>query len=216
MAITWAIAILGAVVTAFGWLVTHILSASAENRRQRLISQMEFTKQQLEELYGPLAFLILEGLQSFHDCNAALGWKEGEQWREVLSEQEHQTMSFWVEYEFFPRNKKILELLSSKTHLIEGEEVPESFLIFLDHYNSWYIKHLRWQKQGVEYGWHSKIPWPIHFNEDVLSTFKRLKKRHAELIGMIAEAPSFRYQIWRKFGRKIPHKQIDPEASRHT
>jgi len=61
MDITWAVAILGAVVTALGWLVTHILSTSAENRRQRLISQAEFTKQQLEELYGPLAFQLLEG-----------------------------------------------------------------------------------------------------------------------------------------------------------
>jgi hypothetical protein len=216
MYVTLAVALLGAVVTAFGWLITHILSTSAESRRLWLISQMEFIKQQLEELYGPLTFLILEGLQSFHDCNAALGWKEGDPWREVLSEQEHQTISFWVEYEFFPRNKKILELISSKTHLIEGEGVPESFLIFIEHYNSWSIKHLRWQKQGVEYGWHSNIPWPMNFNEDVLSTFSRLKKHHADLIGMIAEAPSFQYQVWRKFGRKIPHKQIDQEASKLT
>src|SRR6266567_7765045 len=88
MAITWAIAILGAVVTAFGWLVTHILSASAENRRQRLISQMEYTKQQLEELYGPLAFLILEGRQTFRDLLAALGWKEAPPWEKMLVEQE--------------------------------------------------------------------------------------------------------------------------------
>lgn len=59
------VAILGAVVTAIGWLITHILSTSAERRHQRLIAQVEFTKQQLEELYGPLAFLILEGEQSF-------------------------------------------------------------------------------------------------------------------------------------------------------
>ena len=214
MDVTLAVALLGAVVTALGWLISHILSTSAESRRQRLISQMEFTKQQLEELYGPLTFLILEGLQSFHDCNAALGWKEGEEWREVLSEQEHQTISFWVEYEFFPRNKKILELLSSKTHLIEGEGVPESFLIFIEHYNSWSIKHLRWQKQGVEYGWHSNIPWPMNFNEDVLSAFSELKKRHAILIGMISETPSLRRYISRKFHHKISQKPIGQKTSR--
>jgi hypothetical protein len=45
------VAILGAVVTAIGWLVTHILSTSAERHRQRVVAQIEFTKQQLEELY---------------------------------------------------------------------------------------------------------------------------------------------------------------------
>jgi hypothetical protein len=216
MNVTLEVAIFGAVVTAIGWLITHILTTSAESRRQRLISQMEFTKQQLEELYGPLTFLILEGDQTFQDFNAALGWKEDPPEGYVLSEQERQTVFFWVENDFFPRNKKIQELLSSKTHLIEGEVVPESFLIFLDHYNSWYINHLRLQKQGIEYGWRSKIAWPINFNKDVTDTFKYLKKRHADLIGMIAEAPSFRYQVWRKFGRKIPQKQIDQEASKLT
>src|SRR6266852_796491 len=195
MDVTLAVALLGAGLTALGWLITNILSTSAERRRQRLIFQMEFTKQQLEELYGPLTFLILEGQQSFQDFTAALGWTEEPPEDKVLSEQEHQTVFFWVEYDFFPRNKKIQELLSSKTHLIEGERVPESFLTFLDHYNSWYIRHLRWQKQGIEYGWRSKIPWPISFDEEVKSTFRRLKKRHADLIGMIEEAPSFRYQV---------------------
>ncbi len=216
MYVTLEVAILGAVVTALGWLITHNLSTSAENRRQRLISQMEFTKQQLEELYGPLAFLILEGRQTFRDLLAALGWKVAPPWGKVLSEQERQTWFFWVEHDFFPRNQKIQELLSSKTHLIEGERVPESFLTFLDHYNSWYINHLRWQKQGIEYGWHSKIPWPNSFAEDVLSTFSRLKKRHAVLIGMIAEVPGLRDQVWRKTRRKRPQKQIDQEASRFT
>jgi hypothetical protein len=214
MDVTWAVALLGAVVTALGWLISHILSTSAESRRQRLISQMEFTKQQLEELYGPLAFLILEGEQTFKDFNAAVGWKEDPPQGYELSEQERPTVLFWIENDFFPRNKKIQELLSSKTHLIEGEKIPESFLIFLDHYNSWYINHLRWQKLEIEYGWRSKIPWPISFNEDVLSVFSTLKKRYAILIGMITEAPSLRYQVWRKFGRKIPQKQIDQEASK--
>src|SRR5947209_4225295 len=132
MDVTLAVALLGAAITALGWLISHILSTSAESRRQRLISQMEFTKQQLEELYGPLAFLILEGEQTFKDFNAAVGWKEDPPPGYELSEQERPTVLFWIENDFFPRNKKIQELLSSKTHLIEGEKIPESFLIFLD------------------------------------------------------------------------------------
>src|SRR5947209_5880119 len=118
MDVTLAVALLGAVVTALGWLISHILSASSENRRQRLISQMKFTKQQLEELYGPLAFLILEGRQTARDLLDALNWDYTSHKEGPLTEQESQIWFFWVENDFFPRNQKIKELLSNKTHLI--------------------------------------------------------------------------------------------------
>src|SRR5689334_22228824 len=76
MDIALTIAILGASVSVIGWVVTHILTTSAERRRQRLIFQMEFTKQQLEELYGPLAFLVLEGHQSSHDLRTSLDLRQ--------------------------------------------------------------------------------------------------------------------------------------------
>lgn len=203
MNITWSIALLGAFVTALGWLVPHALSTSAENRRQRLMARMEFTKQQLEELYGPLLFLILEGQQTVQDMFAILGWTQVFEHGSTLSEKELSTWLFYAEYDYFPRNKKIIELLSSKTHLIEGEKIPESFLAFLDHYNSWYINHLRWQKHGIEYGWRSKIPWPPHFNEDVLLTFRALKKRHSILIDMISESFSLRQIFQKKHHQKV-------------
>lgn len=220
MDITWAVAILGAAVTAFGWLVTHILSTSAENRRQRLISQAEFTKQQLEELYGPLAFQLLEGRQTFQTLAETLG-KDHFKDEDVasFSEPELKAWLFWVDVDFFPRNEKIKKLLSKKTHLIEGSKVPESYLTFLDHHNSWKISHERWLQQNVAYGWHSKINWPDQFEEDVLCTFNELQKRHAILIGMISETSNLQLYVSRKFPklhRKISFKQIDQRTSGHT
>jgi len=181
------IAILGASVTAIGWLVTHILSTSAERRRQSLLAQLEFTKQQLEELYGPLAFLVLEGQQSSRDLFATIGrnfiFVEGYD----LPENELSVWLFWVENDFFPRDEKIKALISSKTHLIEGEKVPESFLAFVKHHNSWMMMHKRWQQQGVKYSWYAKVGWPSEFDKEVLSTFEILKKRHSILIGKVSE-----------------------------
>lgn len=213
MDVTWAIAILGAIVTALGWLVTNTLSNSAENRRQRLISQMEFTRQQLEELYGPLAFLLLEGRQTFQALAETLGKDQlKDEDVDSFSEPELKAWLFWVDADFFPRNEKIKKLLSKKTYLIEGGEVPESYLTFLDHHNSWKISHERWLQQGIAYGWHSKINWPEQFERDVLYTFNALKKRHAVLIGMISETPGLQQNIstrFQEFHRKmIPPKQI--------
>jgi hypothetical protein len=184
---TLTIAVLGATVSALGWVANYIVSTTADKRRQRLISRLEFTKQQLEELYGPLAFLVLEGRRTWQDLLAVLG-------RDyvfpadnrALPEKELEVWLFWVENDFFPRNYKIQELLSTKTHLIEGEKVPDSYLAFLDHHNSWKILHERWEKQKNEYSWHSKLNWPLEFEKDVISTFEELKKRHSRLLGRVS------------------------------
>jgi hypothetical protein len=180
---TLTIAIIGATVSIIGWMVNHILSTSSERRREKLNFQIEFTKQQLEELYGPLAFLILEGRRTFQDLLAALGRNHVFLGNNPLLEKELKTWLFWAENDFLPRNGKIKELISSKTYLIEGSEVPESWLAFLDHANSWKINHERWKKEGIEYSWHSRTNWPNQFENDVISTFELLKKRHATLVG---------------------------------
>lgn len=194
---TLTIATLGAVVTAIGWLVTHILSTSAERRRQRLSAQVEFTKQQLEELYGPLAFLVLEGEQSSRDLAEALGKNYTFPRNGQIEGEELKTWLFWVENDFFPRHQKIVDLLASKTHLIEGERMPESFLAFLNHRHSWKLNHERWQKQGVAYSWHSKVSYPREFAKEVLSTFEYLQKRHFILIGKISKGENLLHSFHR-------------------
>lgn len=177
------VAIFGAVVTAIGWLITFILSSSTERRQQRLIAQVEFTKQQLEELYGPLAFLVWEGEQSNRELEEILG----SDLKEILNDEDkRKTWLFWVENDIFPRHQKIVDLLSRKTYLIEGERLSESFLAFMTHSHSWKINHERWQKQSIDYSWHSKLSYPLEFNKEVLSTFEYLKKHHSVLIGKIS------------------------------
>jgi len=211
MNIALTIALLGAAVSVIGWVVTHILTSFAERRLQRLIFQMEFTRQQLEELYGPLAFLVWEGLQSYSDMKSSLDTHKVFHEGKVLSEEGFKTWLFWVEHEFLPHDTKIQKLLASKTHLVEGETIPESFLAFLNYYNSWRVNHERWQKQGVEYGWKPKLHWPDTFDEEVLSTFKMLKKRHAILTGMVAENENVFRSLQRRFRRETRINHIEGE-----
>lgn len=178
-----SIALLAAGITAFGWLVNHVLSERADRRREHLRAQLKYTTQQLEELYGPLAFLIIEGQQIFSDLLDSLGrpyvFIEGE----PLAPEELKTWLFWLDSSFLPRNREIRDLLSSKTHLIEGSSIPDSYVAFLEHYSSWEIRHLRWTREQVEYSWHSSVNRPEEFGAHVLESFRKLKERHAELVG---------------------------------
>jgi hypothetical protein len=180
------IAVLGALVTAFGWLVNNVLTRRREEQKQRTEAQLRHVQRQLEELYGPLAFLIYEGRRTFEDLLETLGRSHVFFRDRPLPENELRTWLYWAEADFLPRNEKIKSLLMSKTHLLEGSDFPPSHLLFLDHCNSWALSHRRWKDQGVEYSWHSKINWPADFEEDVVKTFQELRAHHAALIGRLS------------------------------
>ena len=186
MEISILVAIISATVTVVGWLISHILTVRRERETQQLTALWKFTERQLEELYGPLSFLIWDGRRAFADLLEIFGRNYVFPESGTLTEDELKTWLFWLDNYFFPKNAKIKELMESKTHLIEGEEIPPSHIAFLEHHNSWYLNHLRWKKDGVEYSWHSKINAPKAFEEDILDTFKRLKARHTKALRKIS------------------------------
>jgi hypothetical protein len=177
------VALIAGAVTAVGWMANHIFAGRQERAKQKKEASLKHVERQLEELSGPLAFLMYEGRRTFLDLLDTLGrdyvFKEGE----PLLEDELRTWLFWAEYSLIPKNEKIKNLLMSKTHLIEGPRFPESYVAFLDHHNSWAVKHERWKQEQVEYSWQSKIGWPESFEKEVISTFESLKAKHAALLG---------------------------------
>jgi len=176
------VALIAAVVTAAGWLITHVMQVRREREKESREALLKYTERQLEELYGPLAFLIIEGRRTFHDLLENLGRSQVFAVDGTISPGDLKTWLFWAEHDAIPRNGRIKDLLATKTHLIEGTAMPESYKALLDHHNSWIINHLRWQKEQVPYSWHSKTNYPVEFEREVLLTFSDLKRRHAELV----------------------------------
>jgi hypothetical protein len=183
---TLSTALILAVVGGIGWLISQFIIARGERRRQQLIWQLDFTSKQLQELYGPLSFIVAEGQQTFSDLLRKLGRSYVFLGEEKLPKEELDTWLFWVDKEFLPRNRRIQELLASKAHLIEGPQLPDSYLQFLKHSSAWEIEHKRWIEQQVEYSWRSSINWPEQFAIDVTDTFKMLKSRHSKILGELS------------------------------
>jgi hypothetical protein len=177
------VAVLAGSVTALGWLANYLLSARADRRGREAEALLRHTERQLEELYGPLAFLVIEGRQTFRDLLASLGRNYVFRPGGTLPDNELKTWLFWVDNDLLPRNEQIKRILMDKTHLIDRDEMPASYVAFLDHHNSWKINHLRWQKEQVPYSFRSSVNWPKEFEDDVIDTFGRLKARHATILG---------------------------------
>lgn len=180
---TILLAILAAAVTAFGWMANYVLSGRDERRRKQLDASQGYLESQLQEFYGPLAFLIQESRRSHQDLLETLGRDSVFVKGQELTDDELKVWLFWVENDIFPRNDKIHDLLTGKTHLIEGDQVPQSYLDFLEHHISWKINHLRWQRENVKYPWRSRRHYPDEFEEHVLATFQKLKDKHARILG---------------------------------
>jgi hypothetical protein len=172
-------------VASIGWLATYALTASANLRSLKQAAALRHIEKQLEELYGPLAFLVLEGEQTFKELTQVLGREDIFDEDDHISEADLKTWLFWAECDFLPRNEKIKELLSQKTHLLFNSKMADSYLEFLNHHNSWMIRHLRWKEQKIDYSWHSATNWPAEFVGDVLHAYESLQEQHTELLAKI-------------------------------
>ncbi|MFF7230123.1 MULTISPECIES: hypothetical protein [unclassified Streptomyces] len=182
---TITVAIIAASASAIGWLVNHVLSERSERNRGKRQARLSHIERQLEELYGPLFFLAHEGNSSFSDFCETVG-REFIFPNEEISQQDLDTWLFWVDKDLMPRNCAIQTLLAAKAHLIDSPRMPDSYLAFLDHHNSWRVSHLRWKEEGVPYRWHSRTNWPQEFERDIVETYGKLKQRQEELAGVLA------------------------------
>ena len=61
------VALIAAAVAVLGWVVAHYLEQRRTRAAERLSSQIAYRERQLSELYGPLAFLLIQGRQAFAD-----------------------------------------------------------------------------------------------------------------------------------------------------
>jgi hypothetical protein len=84
-------ALMAGSVTAIGWLVSHILTVRREEQRRRTEAQLKFVERQIEDLYGPLAFLLHEGRRTFVDLLDALDRRYVFKGDDPLSEDELRT-----------------------------------------------------------------------------------------------------------------------------
>jgi hypothetical protein len=182
----FAVAALTAAVTALGWLVNSALTTRRDRGAREVAALLAHTERQLERLYGPLEFQLVEGRQVFEDLLQDLGRPVVFPPAGVLTPDDLLRWRFYLEHSALPRNERIRELLADNTQLIEGDRLPDSYRRFFEHYSSWKLDHLRWQEDSVEYAWHSRINWPTEFEHDVHDTFELLKRRQAALLGQTA------------------------------
>ena len=166
-------------------LISASLTYNTARRLSRISDQVTHVNRQLSELYGPLLALSSASAVSWREFRKKYGAS-----REMFfsdstqpSQQEIDTWQYWIKYVFMPINRRMLDVILEKTDLIEGDEIPESFSIFLAHVTGYEATLAQWADGDVSHlGSVNDYPGDS-FNKNIESNYRDLKQRRQALLG---------------------------------
>jgi hypothetical protein len=99
-------AIIAGSVAATGWGVSSAFTTIANIRILKVNARLQHVEKQLERLYGPLAFLILEGEQNFHELLLALKRNYVFDKDNEIPTEDLKTWLFWAENDFLHATRR--------------------------------------------------------------------------------------------------------------
>ncbi|ANH66651.1 hypothetical protein [Mitsuaria sp. 7] len=152
------------------------LQVDAKTRELMLKAQIDFRERQLGELYGPIYALI---------CRWNTLWELEKSGR--LTDIESETLTLYV-----ASNDSIVNLLLTKSHLVDGERIPDSSTKFLTHVAIWHA-YMKTKHKGVPFS-DEELPqayYPQEFSDEIVATTVRLKRELYELhrrYGVLAQS----------------------------
>jgi|ERR1039458_3044108 hypothetical protein len=147
--------------------IEHFFSIALKNRDIVGTSELEFRKQQLSELYGPI--------YAYGKLNSRLYsiWMSGKL----------QDINVEIIALFRRQNERIMEILSTKMHLLDGDALPQGFTHFMTSVTLWNIYTARHDQPWVpkEVADLPDAKYPEEFEQYIFDTTQRLKRRVDEL-----------------------------------
>ncbi|HEU5471806.1 MAG TPA: hypothetical protein VFV67_14240 [Actinophytocola sp.] len=171
-------AVSSVLVAVLAGLFAYLNSRAASVRQDRLAR----VNAQLEELYGPL-FALSQASNAVWRT-----FRERHRFGMVfvpaaeLTEEQRQVWVRWIRDVFLPMNRRAYEVIVTKAHLLEGEEMPRCLLDFCAHVAGYEPVVRGWEDGDIaEIGSIVDHPGSTYLDY-VRETFATLKKRQLELL----------------------------------
>ncbi len=163
-----------------GYFAAYINNLILARRKEKL----ERINRQLSELYGPMF-----GITHASD----IAWKEFKQKyrfgkeffvnnRKRLTSKEFAAFQLWMTTIFMPMNRRLFDIIISRSDLLIEAKMPESVLRFCAHIAAYEAVLERWKTKDFS-EIQSVIRYPGEFNEYARESFERLKAEQDRLLG---------------------------------
>lgn len=171
-----------AFVTIAGWILSNYLIRKREDRTKRLQIKLDYTRSQIEELYGPLYSQINQLFKY---------WEVQERIIEPQDDSTKNQLEIYFREKYFTKiHLEMKELLMVKFHLIEEveyppgvfQDIPKSFWDYLQLSTQVSAQVDIWNELHISTSYVNGLPWPEKFTEDVKSQLDSLKRRYNNLI----------------------------------
>ena len=171
-------------LTVLGLFVAYANNLRLEKRK----AEMKFLSDQLQYLYGPLFALTQAADEAWNSFMSKC--RPGEKYffggKHPLMPEDFKLWRLWMAEVFMPINLKMEEAVVQNTHLIEGGVFPDSFRDLIAHVEGYKVIRKKCATDDFsdqESDHVSSLNYPDGFNEDIKTTFAKLKVRQARLLG---------------------------------
>ena len=129
-------------------------------------------QKQIEELYSPLLGLIQQaGIIRKIAQKKCPGGRTGPQ---------SDVWEYFVDKHFLKLDRQISDLLRTKVHLLETDEMPRSYQEFLIHATEYDSLLTLWKDRKIPSEDIPVTPWPLTFESDVKTSLDKLRRSYNE------------------------------------
>jgi hypothetical protein len=174
-----------AVIAATSAVFVAILGAAAAYLNNKILlrrnERLRWLSGQLSELYGPLVTIGAANRIAFLEFERRYAPRGEGLFGRSTTDDIRRIWRIWVETVFMPNNRRMLEILQSKGHLLLEDEVPEVLLQFAAHTYGYEALLARW-REGDFSDDLSVVDFPRDFEEYAQSRFRALKAQQLHLL----------------------------------
>ena len=179
--------IAAATIAIGGWIFTYFDRLAVDRRNAKL----ERLNKQLRELYGPLYAKLQANAetwaafaQNYWPQHGGSGYFAGKGDASNLTDEEKERWVTWMKHVFQPMNKEIASLVAQNMDLVEGNDIPPSFLSAIAHINAYEAILAQWNAGNFS-EFASVNNWP--YAELMAATkpvFDRLRAEQQTILGL--------------------------------
>ncbi|SFR27555.1 hypothetical protein SAMN04488564_111104 [Lentzea waywayandensis] len=167
--------------TIFAAIVAAFIAYRNNIRLHEAQERLKWINAQLAEFYGPLYSISEASNVAWVQFRKLVRPEGGYLFDYDLSEEEQKEWISWMTNVFMPANKRMYEIIVTRSHLLVGETIPEVYAQFCAHMATYEVVVYRWSQGDVSV-LNSPIQFPDGFRTNIAESFLHLKRQQQELL----------------------------------